>query len=89
MYWARYLLSCALILDLLLINTEAGNEWHFLSLYSTVVSNICRIAEPLHSSSFQVIKNPPLTAESVLLIFKLDVSKVLQSNSKTLSAMLI
>lgn len=76
MYWSRYLPPCALILDLLLINTEAGNEWGFLLLYSTVVSDICRTAEPLHSSSFQVVKKKktfPRAAESVVLIFVLDV----------------
>lgn len=63
-----------LILDPLLMNTEAGNEWCFLLLCSTVVSDICRTAEPLHSSSFQVVeKKPPCAAESVVLIFMLDV----------------
>lgn len=57
---AGYLPPCALILDLLLINTEAGNEWGFLLLYSTVVSDICRTAEPLHSSSFQVVEKKSL-----------------------------
>lgn len=55
-YWAGYLPPCALIPNPLLMNTEAGNEWGFLLLCSTVVSDICRTAEPLHSSSFQVME---------------------------------
>lgn len=47
---------CAWISNLQLINTEARNEWGFLLLCSTVVSDIYRTAEPLHSSSIQVMK---------------------------------
>lgn len=68
---AGYLPPCALILDILLINTEAGNEWGFLLHFSTVVSDNCRTAEPLHSSSFQVEKKKKKAAESVFLIFML------------------